>query len=373
MQAAPKIHPRSDVKRIVLAAGATGGHLFPALAVAESLRGSGAAEPFFLCTDRSFDRRELTAAGFPFVCLPSVGLSLGAMARAAGTLFRSVRRAAELLQFLRPARVVGFGGHGCAAPLLAARLRRVPISLFEQNSLPGKATRAFAPWASHVYLQWPASVRYFGGLGARVRVVGSPVRGSLDRIPKEEARRRLGIDTGRMVLTIVGGSQGAKGLNDALLQGLGGLSPFKERIHILHLAGAAQFGEVRMRYLNEGFEATVFDFCRSMGAVYSATDLILCRAGAMTLQELAYFSLPAVLVPLPTAAGDHQTDNARTLTRENRALWVPQASLGSGFLRSLVLSFLTDQGRFSSRGGRLRSYFPDTALETFLADVAEEG
>ncbi|HLG42643.1 MAG TPA: UDP-N-acetylglucosamine--N-acetylmuramyl-(pentapeptide) pyrophosphoryl-undecaprenol N-acetylglucosamine transferase, partial [Planctomycetota bacterium] len=222
-------------------------------------------------------------------------------------------------------------------------------------------------------LQWPASVRYFGGLGAKVRVVGSPVRKSLEQHSKEEARRRLGIEPGRIVLTIVGGSQGAHGLNDAILQGLDGLAPFRERIHILHLAGAGQFGQIRLRYMNEGFEATVIDFCRSMGTIYSATDLIVCRAGAMTLQELAHFALSAVLIPLPTAAGDHQTDNARTLSRENRALWVPQTKLGSGFLRSLVLSFLTDQGRFKSRGGRLRSYFPDTALETFLADVVEEG
>jgi UDP-N-acetylglucosamine--N-acetylmuramyl-(pentapeptide) pyrophosphoryl-undecaprenol N-acetylglucosamine transferase len=364
--------PRSP-RRIVLTGGATGGHLFPAIAAAEALRSSGVAEPFFLCTDRAFDRRELTAAGMPFLPLPSAGFSARAFGRAAGTLFRSVRRAAQFLDFLKPERVVGFGGHGCAAALAAARLRRIPISLFEQNAVPGKAVRLFAPWASHIYLQWPCSGRFFGGLGGRIRVVGSPLRRSLERLPREQARQSLGIESGRMVLTVVGGSQGAKGLNDGILRSLAGLHDLKDRLHFIHVAGADQFAEVRLRYVSEGFEANVFDFCRAMQVVYSATDLILCRAGATTLQEIAYFGLPSVLVPLPTAAGDHQSGNARLLAREDRAMWVPQAELRAGFLRKLVLSFLGDQGRFRTRGERLRSYFPERALDSFLSDVAEEG
>jgi UDP-N-acetylglucosamine--N-acetylmuramyl-(pentapeptide) pyrophosphoryl-undecaprenol N-acetylglucosamine transferase len=358
--------------RIVLAGGATGGHLFPAIALAEELQARG-HEPFFICTDRPFDLKHLRSAGFPHWPLPSAGATWRSAGAALGSLFHSVRRAAQVIAFLKPSRVVGFGGHGSAAALAAACVRRLPISLFEQNSMPGKVTRAFASRADRIYLQWPDSARFFGGLRGRLRVVGSPLRQSLQPRPSLEARAALGIPSDRWVLTVLGGSQGAQGLNGAVVGGLDGLADVRDRLHVVHQTGSADLERVRKAYAAKRISAKVEPFFSNMGDLYSATDLILCRAGALTLQELAAFKLPAVLVPLPTAAGDHQAVNARDLARRGCVRWTPQATLDSGFLRRLVLSFEACRGRFAELGERLGAYFPNSALKAFVEDLAGGG
>jgi UDP-N-acetylglucosamine--N-acetylmuramyl-(pentapeptide) pyrophosphoryl-undecaprenol N-acetylglucosamine transferase len=165
----------------------------------------------------------------------------------------------------------------------------------------------------------------------------------------------------------MGGSQGARGLNAAILRSVEALGDLRDRVHLIHLAGRKDFTRVRDA-LRSG-PSTVFDFCRAMGVVYSATDLIICRAGAMTLQEVASYRLPAVLVPLPTSAGDHQVDNARRLAARGCARWIRQGDIQTGFLKGLVVAYQRYRDRFEIRGSNLGGYFPDQALEAFISDL----
>lgn len=330
---------RSTEVRIVIAGGGTGGHLTPALALARELVGRG-SQVLLVGAPRGPDRELLPASGLPYRILASPVLERRSWWRNAVlpvSLGAAVLRARRLLEAFGPDVVVGTGGYAMVPVVLAARMRRVPILLQEQNRVPGVATRFLARWARHVCVQFEESA---AALRAPVvEVTGSPIAPPVPA-PADFADR---LDTDRPTIGVFGGSQGARALNDALLEILGA-DPGAARFNLVWQTGPADHARVvSAAPWPERF--VVRPFFSPMAAVYPRLDLIVCRAGAMTLAEITAWGLPSVLVPYPYATGDHQSHNARAVERAGGAIVIPQDERLGRRLGNVIEGLLAETAR----------------------------
>lgn len=324
--------------RAVFAGGGTGGHLYPGIALAQYLRAQGSTS-LFLCTDRPFDARELAAYGMDFdpLAAPRIRPILALPA----SMMSAVRSARRRLRDFAPDLVVGLGGYGSFPTLAAAALDGVSYVLLEQNAKPGRANLLAARGARRIYTQWDEARRNFPGLGARVIHAGSPLRSGLERIPRKDARRKLGLDSDAPVVGVIGGSQGADSLNGLVIRELAAAPG----VRILHLAGRWA-DATRAAYRSAGLDARVEEFRRDMGAVYSACDLVISRAGALAIAELQALGCASVLVPYPHAARDHQAANARALERVGAAAVVDERTARPGALAAWARKLMRGDGDF---------------------------
>jgi UDP-N-acetylglucosamine--N-acetylmuramyl-(pentapeptide) pyrophosphoryl-undecaprenol N-acetylglucosamine transferase len=349
--------------RILFAGGGSGGHVFPGLALAQHPL---VRDVFWLCTSRPFDETQLSKENVPHEPLESPrwrGFKgfLGPMARALGA-------AAGRLRSFRPDVLVGVGGYGTVPPAIAARALGVPFVLLEQNVRPGKANRFLAAAAERIYVQWAEARTAFPGCGARVRVTGSPLRKSLVPLPRDEARRRLGLDPVLPTLAVVGGSQGAEALNRGAVDGLDGTA---SKLQVLHVAGAGRSEAVREAYRARGARAVVLDFLPEMHYLYSAADLVVSRAGAMAIAELAAFGTPAVLVPIARSSGDHQRENARAAARSGGAILMEERDCAAGGLAPVLRRLVSAEGGFERMREALRPLARPGAADAILGDLGE--
>jgi UDP-N-acetylglucosamine--N-acetylmuramyl-(pentapeptide) pyrophosphoryl-undecaprenol N-acetylglucosamine transferase len=347
-------------RRFLFAGGGTGGHLFPGLGLLQAAPGASA---FWLCTSRPFDHAQLEKAGVPHEALESPRWRgfrgfLGPMARA---ILASARKIREF----RPDVLVGVGGYGTVPPVLAAKALGLPFVLLEQNVRPGKANRFLAAGAGRVYVQWAEARSAFPGCGARVRVTGSPLRKGLRRMTRGEALACFGLADDRPVLAVVGGSQGAEALDRAVVESLNGTA---SRLQVLHIAGRGRVEAVREGYAAKGARARVLEFTDGMDAFYSAADLVVSRAGAMAIAELASFEAPAVLVPLARSSGDHQRENARAAARTGGAILLEERDCASG-LAPLLEKLVSRDPLFNTMRNRLRPLARPAAAEAILEDL----
>ena len=344
---------------ILIAGGGTGGHLFPGLALADALAARGASVTF-VGTAAGIEARAVPAAGYPLRLLPGRQLRGGGAARvvaglastAGGTL-----RALVLLGELRPRLVVGVGGYASVAVVIAAALRRVPTVLLEQNVVPGAATRVLARLARRICVGFAESIAFLPH--ARAVHTGNPVRADLIRPRPPRARPGL---------LVFGGSAGAHRLNQAMLDALGRLGPTLATLDLTHQTGAADLETVRAGYAARGLAARVEPFIADMGAAYAAADLVVARAGATTCAELTAVGLPAILVPYPYAADDHQRRNAEVLVRAGAAEMILDAALDGERLATALRALLADAGRRATMAVRARALGRPDAAER----VAEE-
>jgi UDP-N-acetylglucosamine--N-acetylmuramyl-(pentapeptide) pyrophosphoryl-undecaprenol N-acetylglucosamine transferase len=325
--------------RVLFAGGGTGGHLFPGIEVAralvEALPGSSCV---FCGAGREAERRALEGTPFRHEVLPAAALPRGPW-RFPGflaALFRSLRAAFARVREIGPDIVVGLGGYASAAPALAAALTGRPVLLLEQNAVPGKANRLLARLARAVFVPWEDAAE---GLprGARVEAVGNPVRRSvLEEIA--DARERLGLLPSLPTLLVMGGSQGAQGLNRAVLESVNAFAARREALQVIHLAGGEDAPALARAYEAAGVRAHVAPYLARMEIAYSASDFALARAGGTSIAELACRGIPAALVPFPAAAEDHQRRNAEAAARSGGAIVIPEAALaGEGVRRVLAL------------------------------------
>ena len=300
--------------RVMIAAGGTGGHVFPALAVAEALAARGARVDW-VGTARGLEARLVPEAGLPLHTLPVRALrGRGAAAWLAApfALARPLAAALALVRRLRPQVVLGMGGYAAGPAGLAAWLMRRPLVVHEQNAVPGLTNRLLAPLARRVLAGFPDAFPP----GPRVEVTGNPVRAAIAALPPPEAR--WAARSGPPRLLVLGGSQGARALNEALPAALARLGP-GERPEVRHQAGARAVEAVRAAYAHAGVAAEVTAFVEDMAEAYGWADLVVARAGALTVAELAAAGLGALLVPYPHAVDDHQRANARWLERAGAA------------------------------------------------------
>ena len=296
---------------VVLAGGGTGGHLFPGIALARTLSERGHAVRF-LCTERPIDAAQLTREGIEFRPLASPawkGLAggLGVFLAALGGAFDE-----SLADFRArpPDVVIGLGGFGCAPPVAAARVRGIPAGLLEQNVIPGKANRLLARAVRQVFCQWNEAIPRFGR-GTRCLETGSPLRSEIIPGDCAAARRALGLSPDLPLLLVLGGSQGASGINAFFRSNAACLTPWREKFQILFLAGERDAAGLREAFESAGIRARVEGFRSEMTPAYQAADLAISRAGGMSLAELVRMRLPAILVPFPHSAEGHQEANAR--------------------------------------------------------------
>ncbi|HPD15752.1 MAG TPA: undecaprenyldiphospho-muramoylpentapeptide beta-N-acetylglucosaminyltransferase [Planctomycetota bacterium] len=339
--------------KIVLAGGGTGGHLFPGLALAEEARRRSAeARILLLCTDRDEAYEGTRSAGLECQVIPSI--HTGSLVRRLAALVPAFVRAMRGIGRFGPDVVVGLGGYGSVAPVLCAALRRIPSVLLEQNVVPGRSNRFLARFVNEVDTQWAQSVPRFR-TGAQVRVTGNPVRTFIQRRERAACAAQLGLDPSLPTLLVMGGSQGARPLNDFTISALPLLANSGLRMQAIHLAGAADCDRVRASYEHYAVPAKVFGFLEDMPLAYSACDLAFSRAGGTSIAELTALGIPAILVPYPHAMDNHQFHNARVLEQCGAALLLEQATLSPHRLAHHLTALLGDRERLEAMGRQSRA------------------
>ena len=329
---------------VVFTGGGTGGHLYPALAIARALvRLRPDVEPFFVGARRGIERTVLPGTGFPHVLLDLHPLYRSAPWKSWLTVsgfVSSWRELGKALGSRTPALVVATGGYASSATLAWSLRHAIPFVIQEQNSIPGQTNRLFSRWAREVYLGYPEAAMRLAGRGtSRAVHTGNPIEPPPEPRPSRvEACRRFGIPEGRRVLLVFGGSQGSAALNTRVDDWIAAGIP--EGLHIVWATGPSHFAKHAHRASDR---VTVRDYLSPIAEAYAVADLALTRAGAMTTAELCAWGIPSLLVPLPTAAADHQTANARALSEAGAAKWLPESEATAARIDAEVRVLLTDE------------------------------
>jgi len=316
-------------KTILIAAAGTGGHVFPALVIAEQARAQG-MNVIWLGTELGLEKRVVPKAGFDLITIPSSGvLGKSVFKKIFGiwNLVRSIYRVMRIIKKFKPDAVIGFGGYITMPAGLAAKLKRVPLLLHEQNAIAGLSNRLLANIANTVYLGFEGSLKT-----ANAVFVGNPVRKEILTIQKNEM-----LESATLKLLIVGGSRGARVFNQVLPEAISILS-IQKKVEVWHQTGEADYQQVVSAYQQYNVSANTTPFIDDMAHAYQWADLIICRAGALTVAEVMAVGLAAIFVPFPQATHDHQTANARTLADKKAALLLPQTEFSPEKLADVVLN-----------------------------------
>ena len=335
---------------VLIMAGGTGGHVFPALAVARALRGRNESV-VWLGTRQGLESRIVPQEGIALETIRVSGLRRkGALAwlSAPWRLAVALLDALRVVRQRRPKVVLGMGGFASGPGGLAAWLLGRPLVIHEQNAVAGLTNRLLAALAREVLEAFPGS---FPG-GRKARLVGNPIRADITALPHPS--QRLAARTGPLRVLILGGSQGARVLNECVPRAVA-LLPAAARPEIWHQTGEATLEVARIGYRDAGVGARVEPFINDMATAYSWADLVVCRAGALTLSELAAAGLPAVLVPFPGAVDDHQTRNAAYFVDAGAAVLVPQSQLTPERLAMEIGAVQADRSLVVQRAARARS------------------
>ncbi len=326
--------PCHQAARVAIACGGTGGHLFPGLAVAANLQQRGCAVTL-LVSPKEVDQHAVAAArGMEIVTLPAVALQSGSRLAFVSGFFRSWRLARKYFRAKPPRAVVAMGGFTSAPPVLAARSLGARTFLHESNTVPGRANRWLARVVDRAFVGFPQAA---ARLRAReITVTGTPVRPEIHARDPGECRAALGLDPARPVILVMGGSQGATGINELVSSALPQLASRRSHWQWLHLAGPRDCDQVRAAYARLGMTALVRPFLHEMDLALGAATAAVSRAGASSLAEFAALRLPAVLVPFPYAADNHQLHNARAFAEKGAAFLLEQDSARPERLAELI-------------------------------------
>lgn len=359
---------RAQGVRWVLAGGGTGGHVTLALALAEEIARS--SEPvLFVGSARGLEARLVPAAGFELVTLPArpwAGRGLLAKAGAGLAFARASAAAVGLLRRRGGDLVVSVGGYAAAPAAAAAIALRRPLVIVEPNAIPGRTNRGLARFARRVFTAFAAAEPAFAGR-APVETTGAPLRRALlDAFAAAPPRR---VPAPPLRLLVVGGSQGARQLNEAIIAALPDLDP--TRLEVFHQTGAADRDRVAEAYARAGLRAEVVDFDAALASRYQWADVALCRAGALTVAELAMAGLPALLVPYPHAADDHQRANARALAEAGAGRLLDPEGFDGKALANALGALLEQPEALLEMGRRARGLArPDAARRIVAASRA---
>ena len=350
----------------MIAGGGTGGHVYPGVAIArELLARSPEREVLFVGTSQGLESRLVPAEGFRLETIRATGLAgMGVASRLAGLarLPLGLLDSHRILGRFRPSLVVGVGGYASGPVLAAAVARRAPTMIHEQNRWPGITNRILAPLVDRVAVSFPGTA---GGVGRRGVVTGNPVRPAFRSIPP----MRDGSGTPRVL--IFGGSRGARALNEAVMEALPLLAALGMPVELHHQTGPADLSRVQDAYRASGYTAsTVEAFIDPMADALAAADLVIARAGASTLAELAVAGRPSVLVPFPNATHDHQRHNAGAFADAGASVVIDQRELSGERLAAVIGELSGDPGRLRSMADGARTLAHPDAAER-IADLAE--
>lgn len=330
-------------RRVAIACGGTGGHLFPGLAIAGELRAAG-CEPILLVSEKEIDRQALQGkADLEAYTLPAVGLSAGGQWSFLRGFATAYRQASRLFRKAPPAALLSMGGFTGAPPMLAARRFGARGFLHESNSVPGKANRWTSWMVDCAFVGFPGSGR---GLHARqVLVTGTPVRPGFAPATAAACRRELGLDPDRPLILVTGGSQGAHAVNQLVSGALRILAQARAEVQLLWLTGGADAREAQRACSASGIPAQVHAFFDRMELALGASTFAVSRAGASSLAELAAVQVPAVLIPYPTAADQHQLHNAKAYVESGAAMLFDQETGTPDQLAQLMADLLNKDAR----------------------------
>ncbi|MGA7219712.1 MAG: undecaprenyldiphospho-muramoylpentapeptide beta-N-acetylglucosaminyltransferase [Candidatus Sulfotelmatobacter sp.] len=355
----------SHEMRAILAGGGTGGHVIPALAIANELKKSYDADVIFIGTARGIENRMVPAAGYP-LRLVRVGalknVSLMTRAKTALDLPRAVWDAGRMLNEFAPDVVIGVGGYASGPAMLAAVVKHIPTLAFEPNVVPGFANRVVARFVSGAAVHFEETAKYF----RRAEVTGVPVRQAFFEIPAMMNKR----SGGPPILLVFGGSQGAHAINEAMFRCLPELRRQAPGIHIIHQTGERDYNDALAAYNSAGEHAEVFKFIEDMPAAFARADLLVCRSGASTVAEITAAGKPAIFVPFPRAADDHQRVNAEALERSGAAVLVEESKLEGVWLAETIAALLNDPPRLEAMSAAARSLAHPHAARDIAAMAA---
>ncbi|MCU7875674.1 MAG: undecaprenyldiphospho-muramoylpentapeptide beta-N-acetylglucosaminyltransferase [Candidatus Thiodiazotropha sp. (ex. Lucinoma kazani)] len=344
---------------VMVMAGGTGGHLFPALAVADWLKQQG-CRITWLGSQSGMETQLIPEHGYPLETLEVKGVRGTGIKRRLASPFivtKSLWQAYRVLKRIQPNLVLGMGGFATGPGGLAARLMRIPLVIQEQNATPGLTNRILARFANKVFEAFPGSF----GAEAQAETIGNPVRHNI--IALQEPEKRFTGRQGAIKLLVLGGSLGARALNQSVPEALA-LMPENRRPLVRHQSGEKLIDETLDIYRKLNVKAEIMAFEKEMAEAYAWADLVICRAGALTVSELAAAGLGAVLVPYPYAVDDHQTRNAEYLVNANAAQLLPQPSLDGRNLAQLLGSLCSDRETLLAMAKAARSLArPDAAAQ----------
>ncbi len=325
--------------KVLIAAGGTGGHIYPGIAVAqEIMRRDANSKVHFVGTARGLETRLVPQAGFELSVIESAGLknvSLGARIKGVAVLPKSFLSARKLMREFKPDVVVGAGGYVSGPVVLTAALTNRPTMVMESNALPGWTNRVLARFVDRAAVSFEQALPYFRG---KAKVTGNPVRREFFEIPPKQR------EPGKFSLLVFGGSQGARAINEAMVAALPRLKDVPTMPRIKHQTGAADFEKVNAAYLDDGWgeQADVRSYIDNMMADFAEADLVLCRAGATTTAELIAAGKASIMVPFPHAADDHQRKNAEALQAAGAARMILQHELSGERLASEIAKLVQE-------------------------------
>ena len=351
---------------VLIMAGGTGGHVFPALAVAQALRARD-WRIVWMGTHAGIEARVIPAQGIPieWVSISGVrGKSRATLLLAPFRLMRAYWQALAIVRRHRPTVVLGVGGFVTGPGGVAARTLGRPLVIHEQNAIAGLTNRWLARIANVVLEGFPGS---FGDTG-RARYIGNPVRESIALLPAPESR--FGARNGPARVLVIGGSLGARRLNTATPHALARMAA-GQRPQVWHQAGERGLAEAQAAYREAGVDARVVPFIEDMAEAYAWCDLIVCRAGALTIAELTVAGLGAILVPYPAAVDDHQTANARLLVNAQAALVIADDELTPKRLAAAITELTNDRSRLLEMARRARALARPDATDDLAAACAQ--
>ena len=364
-------------RKILLSGGGTGGHIYPALAIAEELKSRFKdVEICFAGTREGLESQIVPKAGYSLEFIRSAGIerrftldNVKNFSLAAAGLWDSL----QLLKRFQPDIIIGTGGYVCGPLLLVAGLKKMPILLQEQNAVLGVTNRIVQRFANRIALGSAAAINGISGDTSRVTVTGNPVRLDFMKINRVEARKNLGISEQEKLIVITGGSRGAKNLNISSLE-LHQWIEKNENIRLLHATGGSQWKGFSKMLETHSLEIKsrqrqVVPYLENMPEVLRAADLIISRAGALALAEIALCGLPSILIPYPYAAEDHQTANARDFEQAGAAIVIPDKDLNGSKLLDEVVGIFNNVDRLQKMSsGALSLAKPEAA--SCIADLA---
>lgn len=360
--------------RIIVSGGGTGGHIYPALAIADGVRlRHPAAEVLYVGTRNSMEQDIVPRAGYQFCAISSAGLKRRLTPGNLVALLCATRGFVEALSLVsrfKPDVVVGTGGYACGPVVLAAVARRVPTLIHEQNAFPGLTNRVLARFVSCTALTFAEAIRYLPQK-ARVRITGLPVRPDILAVRRDVARARHGLDHAAFAIVSFGGSRGARSINQAMVEVCRVLKDVPG-VRLYHATGQNQYDsfvkalEDAQVSLAATGNITVVPYFYEIAGLLAAADLVICRAGASTIAEITVLGLPSILVPYPYATGNHQEHNARALVQRGAAVLVLDRDLNGEVLLRLITTLRNDEERRRRMAEAARAFGKPNALEKLL-------
>ncbi len=356
--------------KVILAGGGTGGHLFPAIAIAEGIKKNyPESQVYFMGTKRGLEAKILPERGYKLFYLSVRGLKRRlnlSIFKAIFFLMKSLVEVMKILKQLKPEIVIGTGGYVSFPAVLAASLMRIPAFIQEQNSYPGISTRILSLFAKKVFIAYGESKKYFW-VKKKLKVTGNPVRPEIFKADKISAMKKFNLEPNEKTILILGGSQGASAINKAILDELNSSTEFD--FQILWQTGEKDHVKLKENLKKKTNSVQIFNFIEDMSSAYSACDLVISRAGAISLSEITGCGKPAILIPYPYATAEHQKYNAQVLEKNGAAILIEEKNLQQAKLLSQAGELLQDEQKLKQMSDNSKKLGKPNALDDILNEI----